>query len=158
MRFIRRPQINQAKFQAAAALLQRWLGRVLVWLTNLGFRRTPEELKRTEYRLRQLIVISAFMHTPRTNFRAGAHRKANSYSGSLKRFMMRGLLPRLSRFQFNRVARIAHVGRNIARYVRKFLKRLARGLLMIRRVQTTIAPMALISTAPAPVCACADTS
>ena len=158
MRFVPRPTINQAKFQAAAALLQRWLGFVLVWLTNLGFRRTPEELKRTEYRLKQLIVISAFLETPRINFRAGAHRKARRYSGSLKRFMMRGLLPKLSRFQFDRVTRIAHVGRNIAHYVRKFLKRLARGLLMLRRVQSAIAPIALVSSAPAPVRAFADTS
>lgn len=157
MRLIR-PIINQAKFQAAAALLRRWLGFVLVWLTDLSISRTPAELKRTEYRLKQLILVSAFARKPRINFRIGARIIARYYSGSRKRFMMRGLLPKLSRFQFNRIARIRHVGRNIAYYVRKFLKRLARGLLMVRCSQRGAAPIALASRAPAPACACADTS
>ncbi len=153
-----RPSINPTKFQAAAALMQRWLGFVLVWLVTLNFKRTPAELKGAERRLKQLIVIEAFLQTARPNFRAGAWRGARTYSGSTRRLLMRGVLPKLSRFGFDRIARIRAVGRNVARYVRKFVKRLVRGLLMQRCAERGTARITLISRAPSCVHAFADTS
>lgn len=150
-----RPSLNRTKFQAAAALMQRWLGFVLVWLANLNFKRTPAELKRAEHRLKQLIVIEAFLQMSRPNCRAGG---ARSYNGSIQRLLMRGALPKLSRFGFDRIARIRAVGRNIARYVRQFVKRLTRGLLVRRCAKRGAAPIALTSHAPACVHAFADTS
>ncbi len=157
MNFIRSRNIE--KLRAFAALMRRWFGFVLLWTAQLPIKRSRHELIRMEDRLRYLIcasVLAAGFALGR--HRLGVHRRARGYKGAWINFLLRNALPKRSAFGFNRLARIRHVAGRIDHYIKRFMKRLAHGLLMARSTARGATDIALISRAPACVHAFADTS
>ncbi|GAM96553.1 hypothetical protein U91I_00172 [alpha proteobacterium U9-1i] len=153
------PSLNTDALRAIVALLRRWSGFVLLWLARLPIQRSRADIIRMERRIAQLIFGSAFT----TGFapgaqRMGSHRVGRSYRGSWHTFILRNALPQLSAFNHDRLTRIKHVAANIDRYVKRFMRKLARGLLMRRCAKRGGAPLVLISHAPASANAFADTS
>jgi len=157
MNFIR--YRNTEKLRTFAALMRRWFGFVVLWLARLPIKRSHHDLMRMEDRLKYLIgasvLIAGFAPGRR---RMGAHRVGRRPEGRWVNFVLRSALPKRSAFGWNRLARIRHVAAHIDYYVKRFMKQLARGFLMRRCAERGTAPIALISHAPARVCAFADTS
>ncbi|GAM96430.1 hypothetical protein U91I_00049 [alpha proteobacterium U9-1i] len=153
------PSLNTDALRAIVALLRRWSGFVLLWLARLPIQRSRADMLRMERRIAQLIFVSAIVagYAPGAR-RMGSHRVGRSYRGSWHSFVLRNALPKLSAFNQDRLARIKHVAANIDRYVKRFMQRLARGLLMRRCAKRGGAPLVLISHAPGCVPAFADTS
>ena len=132
---------------------------MLLWLARLPIKRTHHDLMRMEDRLKYLIgasVVTAGFEPGKA--RIGAHRGGRVQEGAWLAFILRSALPKRRAFRWNRLARIKHVAANLDHYIKRFMKRLARGLLMRRCAARGTAPMALISHAPACVHAFADTS
>lgn len=157
MNFIR--SCNIEKLRAFAALMRRWFGFVLLWTARLPIKRSRHELIRMEDRLRYLICASVLAagFTP-DRHRFGVHRRARGYKGAWINFLLRNALPKRSAFGFDRLARIRHVAARIDHYIKRFMKRLTRGLLMGRSTARGAAAITLTSHAPACVHAFADTS
>jgi hypothetical protein len=150
---------NTEKLRAFVALMRRWFGFVLLWLARLPIKRTHHDLMRMEDRLKYLIgasvLIAGFEPGRR---RMGSHRVGRGHEGAWLNFVLRSALPKRSAFGWNRLARIRHVAARIDYYVKRFMKRLARGFLMRRCAERGTAPVALTSRAPTYVHAFADTS
>ena len=153
------PPINTEKLRAFVALMRRWFGFVLLWLVRLPIQRTRHDIVRMEDRLKYLIcasVLTAGFEPGRA--RMGAHRGGRAHKGDWLAFILRSALPKRRAFGWDRLARIRHVAARIDYYVKRFMKRLARGLLMRRSTKRGAATLALISHAPVCVHAFADTS
>jgi hypothetical protein len=157
MNFILRRNIE--KLRAFVALMRRWFGFVLLWTARLPIKRSRHELIRMEDRLRYLICASALVDgfAPGRH-RIGIHRGARGYKGAWINFLLRIALPNRSAFGFDRLARIRHVAARIDYYIKRFMKRIARGLLLRRSTKRGATAITLISHAPTCVPAFADTS
>jgi hypothetical protein len=150
---------NTEKLRAFVALMRRRFGLVLLWLARLPIKRSHHDLMRMEDRLKYLIGASVLIAGFEPGkARIGAHRGGRAHEGAWLTFVLCSALPKRSAFGWNRLARIKHVAARIDYYVKRFMKRLARGFLMRRCADRGTAPIALISHAPSRVCACADTS
>jgi hypothetical protein len=122
---------NTEKLRAFAALMRRWFGFVLLWLAHLPIARSHDDIIRMEDRLKYLIGASVLIaRFEPGNRRMGAHRGGRAHEGAWLTFVLRSALPKRGAFRWNRLARIRHVAANLDHYIKRFMKRLARGFLM----------------------------
>jgi|CXWL01.1.fsa_nt_gi hypothetical protein len=153
-------------------MLLAWLGGVLVFVQTaapgaLAALLDARFLRGCERALRKLIFARAALALgERVAPQRGAHPlraqpgfKLSGDTCSALRLMTRNLLPKLAHASpSQRIARIAHVIANLAAFVRRALKRIAKGFVRVRLVGARPPARAFICAAPALCAASADTS